>query len=133
MADGFGLTSAPIEAAYLVGENSALHRQFVGNGNLKRIALHLIGDRAEEGKTGLAVVDGGRDHQCRTTTGLFVPCLRIQAQPDQVATVRHIALSQITCVPAFRHSTVIGAWVKCGVTTDTMSMSALASMSVTLS
>jgi hypothetical protein len=55
-ADVGGLPVPPVQALYLIREDHARHRETVREGNLKRIALGLAGDGAEQGKTYTAVV-----------------------------------------------------------------------------
>ncbi len=86
----FRLSHAPIEALDLIRQDDPADRQTLRKGDLKRITLGTARNGTKETKANLSVIRTRRYDNRGTAPGLLMPCLRIQAYPDDIATFRDV-------------------------------------------
>ena len=91
-SDRISTSGLPVDATEMVGQHDASDRQPGRQLDFERIAFHLAGDRAGQGKSGATVVRSRGQHKSRTTAGLLPAGLRIERQPDEVTTVGDVWL-----------------------------------------
>ena len=85
---------SPIQVFDLVCQSNSGYGWIVFDSDFERVAFDLIRDRAKQCESGFAVVCSGREHKCRTMTGLFMPGLRIEVQPYDMTTIRQVYTSE---------------------------------------
>jgi hypothetical protein len=76
------------------GDLSALRQR-----DFERVALHVTGNRACNGKARFRVVAARREDQGRAPTALLMASLRIKRQPDQIAGVWYVCAAYHTSSP----------------------------------
>ena len=80
----------PIEVLDVIGENDPRDLPARRQRYFERVALHVTGNRACNGKARFGVVAARREDQSRTPTALLMTGLRIERQPDQIAGVWYV-------------------------------------------
>jgi hypothetical protein len=84
------MTRTPVEALQLIGQDHARYRQSRGYRHLEWIALGLIRYGADKKQAYARVIGCGRQDECRPPPLLFVTSLRIESEPDEIASVRYV-------------------------------------------
>jgi hypothetical protein len=77
----------PIKALHLIGEHDAGWRP--RQGHFERIPLDLCRHRATNHQPDPAIVSRGAEHDGRLVSGLLVLGLRVEVEPDNIASIRH--------------------------------------------
>jgi len=77
-----------VQALDLVGQHDARYRESWWEANFEGVALDRAGDRAQQREPNPDVVGGGGKDDGWAPSCLLVPCLWIQADPDDVAAIR---------------------------------------------
>ncbi len=75
----------------MVRKDDASDRAVGRQGDLKRVTLHLAADGARDRKACLGIVEARRQDQRRPPAVLFMPSLWVQGEPDEIASIRHVA------------------------------------------
>ena len=74
----------------MVRKDDASERAVGRQGNFKRITLHLAGNGAGDRKACLGIVKARRQNQRRPPAALFVSSLRVEREPDEIASIGHV-------------------------------------------
>lgn len=83
----------------MIGEYDSRNLSAWRQGNLERVALHVTRNRARNSQTSFCVVATRREDEGRTPPALLVTGLRIEGQPDEIASVWHVRASYHTSSP----------------------------------
>ena len=89
------LSVMPGEAFDLVAQHNTLDGLGIRDLDLERIAFDLAGDRTKDAEPRALIVAPRRQDECGPLPGLFSTRLRIEIDPDDVAGVWTVRLSQI--------------------------------------
>lgn len=74
----------------MVRKDDASDRAVGRQGNFKRVTLDLAGDGAGDRKSCLGIVEPRRQDQRRPPAALFMPNVRVECEPDEIASVGHV-------------------------------------------
>ena len=74
----------------MVRKDDAGDRAVGWQGDFKRVTLHLAGNAARNRKACLGIVEARRQNQRRPTAALFMPSLRVECEPDEIASIGHV-------------------------------------------
>jgi len=74
----------------MVRKDDASDRAVGRQGDFKRVTLHLAGNRAGDRKACLGIVKARRQDQRRPPAALFMPSLRVEREPDEIAGIGHV-------------------------------------------
>ena len=74
----------------MIRENHAGDRAVGRQGDFKRVTLDLAGDGAGDRKACLGIVNARRQDQRRPLAALFMPSLRVEREPDEIASIGHV-------------------------------------------
>ena len=74
----------------MVRKDDAGDRAVGWQGDFKRVTLHLAGNGARNRKACLGIVEARRQDQRRPSAALFMPSLRIEREPDEIASIGHV-------------------------------------------
>ena len=74
----------------MVRKDDASDRAVGRQGDFKRVTLHLAGNGAGDRKACLGIVEARRQDQRRPSAALFMPSLRIEREPDEIASIGHV-------------------------------------------
>lgn len=91
--------SLPVEILNVVRKDDAGDRSAGGQRDLERVTLHLTGDRTGDREAGLRIVGARGQDQCRPSSALLMPGVRIEGQPDEIAGVRNVRAGYHTSWP----------------------------------
>src|SRR5437879_3936723 len=83
-----GSPGAPVQALELVGENDAWRG--LGDHDFEDVAFDPGRHRTADHHAANGVVPRRGENERRPMSGLFVPCLRVELKPDDIASLRNI-------------------------------------------
>lgn len=93
-------TGTPIQTLDLIREDYARHRAAGWEGHLEWVSLYSRRDRTEESQAGPFVVYAGAERQRRTTPSLLMARLRIEVEPNDLATLGSMRVFYHTSSPS---------------------------------
>jgi hypothetical protein len=74
----------------MVRKDDASDRAVGRQRDFKGITLHLAGNRAGDREARLGIVKARRQDQRRPPAALFMPSLRVEREPDEIAGIGHV-------------------------------------------
>jgi len=96
----FDASSVPIHVLHVVRKNDACYLAVMGKSHFEGITFRVTSDRACDGEARLCVVRTRREDQSRSTPPLLMSGLRVERQPDEIASIGNVAASYHTSSPS---------------------------------